>query len=135
MFIRKKKNRSGSTSIVVIDKSNGRFRELKTIGISADEKVISELCQAGKRWISEQKGERDMFTVYERQREEKQAVDYLLGNIENILLNGTQLILNRVFRLVGFDEIDDGILKHLVAARLCQPSSKAGTADYLKSSP
>jgi hypothetical protein len=101
--------------------------------VSADKKVISELCRAGKRWISEQKGERDMFTVYEQQREEKQAVEYLLGNIENIMLNGTQLILNRVFQLVGFDAIDDDILKHLVAARLCQPSSKAGTADYLKS--
>jgi len=133
MFIRKKKNRSGTTSVVVIDKSSGRFHELKTIGVSADEKVITELYQAGKRWISEQKGERDMFTVYEQQREEKQVTDYLLGNIENILLNGTQLIINRVFRLVGFDAIDDDILKHLVAARLSQPSSKAGTVDYLKS--
>lgn len=57
----------------------------------------------------------------------------MLGNIENILLNGTQLILNQVFKLTGFDSIEDGILKHLVIARLCQPSSKAGTVDYLKS--
>jgi hypothetical protein len=133
MFIRKKKNRSGSTSVVVVDKSNGQFREVKTIGVSADENVISELCQAGKKWIYEQKGERDMFTIYEQQREEKQVTDYLLGNIENILLNGTQLILNRVFKLVGFDAIDDEVLKHLVAGRLSQPSSKAGTVDYLKS--
>jgi transposase len=38
-----------------------------------------------------------------------------------------------VFKLVGFEAIDDDILKHLVIARLCQPSSKAGTVDYLKS--
>jgi len=57
----------------------------------------------------------------------------LLNNIENILLNGTQLILNQTFKLTGFDAIDDDILKHLVTARLCQPSSKAGTVDYLKS--
>ena len=133
MFIRKKKNRSGSTSVVVIDKSSGRFHELKTIGVRKDEKIISELCQAGKKWISEQKGERDMFIEYEQQDEEKQVTEYLLGNIENILLNGTQLIINNVFKLVGFDAIDDDILKHLVAARLSQPSSKAGTVDYLKS--
>ena len=35
--------------------------------------------------------------------------------------------------LVGFDTIDDEILKHLAIARLCQPSSKAGTVDYLQS--
>src|SRR5215469_8243127 len=76
---------------------------------------------------------RDMFLHNEQQREEKQVINYLLGNIENILLNGTQLILNQVFHLTGFDAIDDDILKHLVIARLCQPSSKAGTVDYLKS--
>jgi hypothetical protein len=57
----------------------------------------------------------------------------LLSNVENILLNGTQLILNEVFNLVGFDAIDDDILRHLVIAHLCQPTSKAGTVDYLKS--
>jgi transposase len=41
--------------------------------------------------------------------------------------------LNRLFRRVGFDGIDDKILKHPVVARLCQPSSKAGTVDCLQS--
>ncbi|GHV36670.1 hypothetical protein FACS1894180_2710 [Bacteroidia bacterium] len=57
----------------------------------------------------------------------------MLSNIENILLNGTQLILNQVFTLVGFDKINDTILKHLVVARICQPRSKVATIDYLKS--
>jgi transposase len=74
-----------------------------------------------------------MFALYEQQREEQQVTEYLLLNIENILLNGTQLILNQVFKLIGFDTIEDEILKHLVIARLCQPSSKSGTVDYLKS--
>lgn len=74
-----------------------------------------------------------MFEQEERLQDEKQVTDYLLSNIENILLNGTQLILNEVFKLIGFDVIDDHILKHLVTARLCQPSSKTGTIDYLKS--
>lgn len=133
MFVRKKKNRSGTTSVVIIDKRGGRFRELQTIGVSSDEKEIAFLYQQGKQWISAHCGNRDMFTLAERQREEKQVTEYLLDNVENILLNGTQLILNEVFQLVGFDTIDDTILKHLVAARLCQPTSKAGTVDYLKS--
>ena len=133
MFIRKNKNRSGSTSVIVVDKSGGQFRALKTIGVSSDEKAISELCHAGRKWISERKGEQDMFAMHDRQLEEKRTTDYLLSNIENILLNGTQLILNEVFKLVGFGAIDDDILKHLATARLCQPSSKAGTVDYLKS--
>jgi len=133
MFIRKKKNRSGTTSIVVVDKSKGGFRELTTLGTSSDENTLSELCVEGKKWIASRTGMCDMFLLDEQQREEKQATDYLVGNIENILLNGTQLILNQVFKLTGFDSIEDDILKHLVIARLCQPSSKAGTVDYLKS--
>jgi transposase len=133
MYIRKKRNRSGSISIVVVDKSSGRYRELKTIGVSSDPKKLDILYHEGKKWISVHCGNRDMFAETEQQREEKQVAEYLLNNVENILLNGTQLILNEVFKLVGFDAIDDDILKHLVVARLCQPSSKAGTVDYLKS--
>ena len=57
-----------------------------------------------------------MFSTADRQREEKHVTDYLLSNIENILLNGTELILNQVFKLVGFDAIGDDILRHLVTA-------------------
>ena len=33
MFVRRKKNHSGSTSVVVADKSSGVFRELKVVGV------------------------------------------------------------------------------------------------------
>jgi hypothetical protein len=52
MFVRKKKNRSGMTSIVVVDKSGSKFRELKTIGVSSEDKEIFELEQQGKKWIA-----------------------------------------------------------------------------------
>jgi transposase len=35
--------------------------------------------------------------------------------------------------LIGFDQINDDILRHLVVARLSQPMSKSGTVEYLKS--
>jgi hypothetical protein len=34
VFIRRKKNRSGGISIVIIAKGNGKFREVKTTGTS-----------------------------------------------------------------------------------------------------
>ena len=133
MFVRKKTNQSGTVSIQIIDKSRGRYKVYKTIGNSSDAIEIENLYRQGKRWIAVQRGDRDMFAEAEREREEKQVTDYLLNNVENILLNGTQLILNQVFRIIGFDVIEDEIFKHLVVARLCQPSSKSGTVDYLQS--
>jgi hypothetical protein len=71
MFIRRKKNRSGSTNIVVIDKSNGKFREIKTIGTSSDTSEIEKLYQQGKKWLSAYRGERDLFAEYVQEQEEK----------------------------------------------------------------
>ncbi len=68
MFIRKKKNRSGTTSIIVVDKSKGRFQELKTIGVSSDEKELAALYEQGKRWIDMHCGNWDMFVESDRQR-------------------------------------------------------------------
>jgi hypothetical protein len=47
MYVRTKKNRSGSTSVVIVDKSSGKIRYLKTVGVSTDEKAISELYLEG----------------------------------------------------------------------------------------
>ena len=51
MFVRKKKNRSGSISVQIIDKSYGTYRVLKTIGSSRDDDEIERLYQAAIREI------------------------------------------------------------------------------------
>jgi len=49
MFVRKKKNRSGTTSVVVAEKRKGVFRELRTIGVSEDKDEIKRLILEGKK--------------------------------------------------------------------------------------
>ena len=68
MFVRKKKNKSGLISVQVIDKSRGKYRVIKTVGCSSDEKEIAELYETGKKWIATQSGERDMFAEQEESR-------------------------------------------------------------------
>lgn len=133
MFIRKKKNRSGSTSIVVVRKVCGKAKYIKTIGISSDKQEIEHLFRKGQEYIHNLGGQKDIFVNYAEQVNEELATSQVISNIENILLNGTQLILNRIYKKIGFDQIDDQILKHLAVARLSQPMSKAATVDYLKS--
>jgi hypothetical protein len=127
MYVRKKPNRSGSISVVVVEKKAGKVHYLKSLGVSSDESEIEELYLQGKRWISEQKGERDMFLEQARNQEEKEAVAVLLDKVENILLNGTQLVLNPVYDSIGFNAISDVVLRHLVVSRICQPRSKVAT--------
>lgn len=133
MYVRKKRNPSGVVSVQIIDKSKGRYRVVKTIGSSSDASTIKSLYLEGKKWITSYVGEQDIFEIYNKALEERQVTEYLLSNVENILLNGVQLILNNVFRLTGFDLIEDKIFRQLVIARLSQPMSKAATVEYLKS--
>ena len=87
----------------------------------------------GLEWVSGYGGQLDLFRCMEEEEQELKTTEFVLSNIENILLNGAQILLDHVFNQIGFDVINDEILKGLVIARLCQPLSKSATVDYLKS--
>jgi transposase len=133
MFVRKKMNRSGTTSVVIVDKSKGKPRYIKHLGTSSNALEIEHYIRQGQAWIRTQSGLTDMFEQNYAEKFEREAVDYFFNNIENILLNGTQLIIHQVFGLIGFHTIDDEVLKSLVLSRICQPLSKVATVEYLKS--
>lgn len=132
MFVRKKPNASGIISIQIIDKSRGDYQMIKTIGSSADPAEVESLFAEGKKWINTHLRQQDTFEQANQAQEEKQTVEYVFSHIENILINGTQLILEKVFKSVGFDKLGDEVLKHLVIARVSQPLSKSATVAYLK---
>ena len=137
MFIRFKRNRSGTTSVVVVEKSRGRYKEIQTVGIAKDESDLSVLRQKGLEWIHrrelELQPELDLFGEECRALEhEREMTERVLSNIDNILLNGTELILDRVFDRIGFNRIEDVVFRKLVQSRLSFPASKAATVEYLK---
>lgn len=51
MFVRKKANRSGTTSVVVIDKAGGSFRQVKSFGSSSDSDEVRKMCEQASDWI------------------------------------------------------------------------------------
>ena len=61
MFVRRKKNRSGSTSVVVADKSHGVFRELKVVGVGNTDEEIRALVMEGKEWIAHYGGQQTLL--------------------------------------------------------------------------
>ena len=132
-----KKNRSGSISIVVVDKTSGRYKELHTVGIAKDESEIMQLRRKGLEWIRCR--ELEMHPELDLYGEERKSLEYememterVVANIDNILINGAELILNRVFDRIGFNRIEDDVFRKLVQSRLSFPASKAATVEYLK---
>ena len=137
MYVKKIKNRSGSVSVIVASKHKGRYEKLTTIGISKDKSEIEQLEQKGRDWIRRRKlsiqPELDLFGEERRALEyEREMTERVLSNIDNILLNGTELILDRVFDRIGFNRIEDVVFRKLVQSRLSFPASKAATVEYLK---
>ena len=137
MFIKRKKNRSGTTSVVVAEKIKGEYRELITIGIAKTNDEIEELVIKGRDWIDrEQQHRQPRLDLFGQERERCEAervhIEQLLSNITNITIDGADLILDRVFDTVGFNRIEDEIFRKLVKARLSYPASKAATVEYLK---
>ena len=131
MFVRKKKNRSGTVSVVIADKSSGKFKELKTIGVSSDPDEIARLEVKARQWINEYSGQ--LTLGFDENAQALQEVRNTISRIERTLHDTPQVILSRIYDNIGFGTIGDSILRHLVIARVCHPQSKVATVAYLKS--
>ena len=132
MFVRKKTNRSGTISVVVVSKAHGKFTEVKKFGVAKSEAEADELFQKAQLWLRTHNGQQEL-DFDNRRGKETEETERFLNNIDNVLINGTQLLLDQVYDSIGFNRIPDGILRHLVIARVSQPKSKLATVDYLKS--
>jgi len=132
MFVRRRKNRTGSITVVVVSKSHGKYVEVNNLGTVHTDEEAESLVMMAKHWISTHGGQQ-LLEFDDRLSGERELTARVVANIESLLINGTQLLLDKVYRSVGFDMINDDILRHLVIARVTQPSSKLATVDYLKS--
>ena len=130
MFLRKKPNKSGSTSVQVITKTKSRKqRVVKTIESSRDTDEIKRLMAEGRKYIAKQQG-----SLLPGIDEGENAVDAFIGSLTNsqIKVVGPELIFGRLYDYVGFKSIPSEMFRHMVICRLYNPGSKLKTADYLE---
>jgi len=129
MFVRKKKNRSGSVSVQVIDKSKS-YRVVKTIGSSKNLDQINRMFELAKLFIDRQSKQ---YSLFPQDQHNNAAVLDFVGNIQNSQVRtvGPELIFGKIFDQIGFDAIPERLFRDIVIARLVYPTSKAKTVDYL----
>lgn len=126
MFVRKKPNKSGLVSVQVIDKSQGKYKVVKTIGSSMDPLEIERLIAEGKRYAHKIMGLQEIdFTDH------KKLYADALSSISSHKLVGIQYVLGRIFDDIGFNQINEELFKDLVLYRLVYPKSKLKTTEYL----
>lgn len=128
MFIRKLKNRSGSQSVQVIQKVNGRYKVVKTLGSATMQQEIEILVNQAREEIERLTAQPKLF-VGENDAAIEQAFAVL--NNASIRTLGPEIIFGKIYDHIGFGLIKEPLFRHLVIARLAFPLSKLKTVEYL----
>jgi transposase len=128
MFLRKIKNRSGSSSVQIISKASGRYKVLKTIGSSSTEQELQKLWFLGKQEIEKLSAQSALFVS-----EKDTLVEQVMNSLGNASIRtvGPELIFGKIYDHIGFQVIEQEMFRHLVISRLAFPLSKLKTVDYL----
>lgn len=129
MFVRKKRNTSGSVSVQIIEKVKGAYRVVRTVGSSKDAAEIARLCD---RAYHEMPLLRRQLTLNLLHEEDRLVLDALQRTSTlDIRVIGPERVFGALFDRIGFGAIKDELFRHLVVARLVYPTSKLKTVDYL----
>lgn len=129
MFIREKRNKSGSVSIQILSKENGRNILIKSLGCATTRPEIEALKLQAQHYLDELK-QQPTLLMSERDEHTLQAFTSLSNS--NIQVIGPELIFGRIYDWIGFNQIKDDMFRHLVLARLAYPLSKLKTIHYLR---
>ena len=130
MFVRKKKNKSGSISIQIIEKVGRNNKLVQTVGSSKDEKEIEILFNKAKQLIPSLQKQQTFNFIND---EDESILNFTksLSN-SNITAVGAKLIFGSIFNHIGFDIIEDKLFKDLVLSRIIYQGSKLKLTDYLR---
>jgi len=128
MFVRKKKNRSGSVSVQIIHKENGINRVVKTIGCSDSEYKLSKLLRQAQRECQFIEQQESLFIS-----REDASIESFVESLSNaqIRVVGPELVFGKVYDAIGYSALGQQMFRHLVICRLAYPGSKLKTVDYL----
>lgn len=130
MFVRKKKNKSGSLSIQIISKNRGKYKVIKTIGCAKTKREEELMELLANTEIERFEGTQSLF--YEP---EDLIVDNFVDSIANDHLQvvGSELILGKIYDKIGFPKTGcPDYFRNLVLCRLVYPGSKLKTIEYFR---
>ncbi|MEW6236281.1 MAG: sulfatase-like hydrolase/transferase [Candidatus Omnitrophota bacterium] len=132
MFARKIKNHSGSVSVQVVRKEQGRYRVVRAVGTAKDGDEIERLWRQAQHFVRHPDPNQGL--LFAMQTPVDQAVQSALETLSNASIRtiGPELIFGTLFDRIGFHQIPDELFRHLVLARLAYPASKLKTVDYLR---
>lgn len=132
MFVRRNKNRNGNISIQVISKNNGKYKVIKSFGVSKNKNELQVLEKEAQFWILEYQNKNQLRLFNTIEPEDKAAINFVKSlQSSNITQIGSTIILGKIFNTIGLNEINEELFKYITLARLTYPVSKLKTTEYL----
>ncbi len=130
VFVREKKNKSGTISVQIIDKSSGSYRVAQTVGSSSDPEEIAYLRKKAYTIIPTLIGQTSIEFWSDSTKE-------FVSNLKRVKtsqvqVDGPERVFGSIFDDIGFGEIREALFRHLVITRIIAPGSKLKTVDYLE---
>lgn len=127
MFINRSRNKSGTTSVRVLQKRGGNNVLVKSFGSSRDESEIERMVKQAREFILRQTG--TYYNLFNPPPE--QDVEDFIEGLSNsqISVEGPEAVFGKLFDYGGYAV--DGLFRPLVLSRLVAPGSKLKTVEYL----
>ena len=128
MFLRRRKNKSGSESVQVVESNRSGYKVVKSFGSSRDESELRSLERKAQQWIDDQRGPKLPFSW-----ETDDIITDFMSTLANsqVRVYGPELVYGSLYDRIGYNAIDDEMFRHLVVCRLFNPGSKLKTIDYM----
>ena len=132
MFIRKKRNKSGTVSVFVLSTTKARKQRLvKSFGSAYpnDSAAMERLMQQATSFIQEMEGP-SLPHIYE----EEDVIDDFVNSLNNaqVQVAGPELVFGTLYDRIGYGSIRNGMFRNIVICRLFNPGSKLKTVDYME---
>lgn len=127
MFIRKKRNSSGSVSVQLVGHDH---RVVKSFGAGKSAEKVESLIAAAERYVASHYGRQEQLFPDEQDVLAERTISALCNS--QVRLVGPELVFGRIFDEIGFKGIGGDIFRHLVITRLFNPGSKLKTVEYLR---
>ncbi len=130
MFVRKKKNKSGTLSIQIISKTKGKYKVIKTIGCAKTKREEELMVLLADTELERIEGNQSLFVEHD-----DLVVENFVESIANdhLQIIGSELILGKIYNKIGYPKCGcPDYFRNLVLCRLVYPGSKLKTVDYFR---
>jgi len=134
LHIREKRNRSGSISIQIIDRSNRGYKVVESVACVKNETDLKIYLEIAKKRLS-QLSKMMYPTLFDLNNEED--ISFMNLSNKDLIPIGDELIYGKLFAKIGCSNIKLNLkklemFKNLVISRLLYPGSKLYLIDYLE---